>query len=107
MGEKKRTGPAQREDVAVQERTTTRSPRTYKVLLHNDDYTTMDFVVFVLVELFNKTRTEATQIMLHVHNKGIGVCGLFPRDIAETKVSQTTDLAREHGHPLMCTMEPE
>ena len=72
-----------------------------------DNFSAVEFVVFVLMELFNKTRTEATQIMLHVHTRGQGVCGIYPHDIAETKVNQTVELAREHGHPLMCSMEPE
>jgi ATP-dependent Clp protease adaptor protein ClpS len=77
------------------------------VLLHNDDFTTMEFVVMVLMEIFNKSRTEATHIMLYVHTKGVGLAGVFARDVAETKVQQVVDTAREQGHPLMCTMEPE
>ncbi|MCA9672325.1 MAG: ATP-dependent Clp protease adapter ClpS [Myxococcales bacterium] len=99
--------PKVKDDLGVKERKKTKKPQLYKVLLHNDDYTTMEFVVYVLMEIFNKNRTEATQIMLYVHTKGIGVCGLFTRDVAETKVKQTVDMAKEHGHPLMCTMEPE
>ena len=99
--------PNLEDDLSVKERASTKRPRLYKVLLHNDDYTTMEFVVFVLVELFNKSNTEATQIMLHVHTKGVGVCGVFPYDHAESKVNQVVQLAREQGHPLRCTMEPE
>ncbi|NUN12887.1 MAG: ATP-dependent Clp protease adapter ClpS [Myxococcales bacterium] len=106
MSEKTRR-PAWEETTGVKERPKTKRPRLYKVLMHNDDYTTMEFVVYVLMTLFRKTQTEATQIMLHIHTKGIGVCGVFTRDIAETKVSQVTQLARENGMPLLCTMEPE
>ena len=93
------------EDVVVEERPTTRRPRRYRVLLHNDDYTTMEFVVQILMELFSKSRAEATQVMLHVHQKGRGVCGVFTREVAETKVARVTERAREEGHPLLCTME--
>ncbi len=105
---KKPTGDPDLEgDLAVQERKKTKRPKLWKVILHNDDYTTMEFVVYVLMELFHKTNAEATQIMLHVHTKGKGVCGVFTAEIAETKVHQVTDKAREFGHPLRCTMEPE
>ncbi len=82
-----------------------RQPPLYKVVLLNDDYTPMDFVVEVLQRFFNKDRNQATQIMLHVHTQGKGVCGTYSRDVAETKVSQVNDYAREHEHPLLCTME--
>ena len=82
-----------------------REPALYKVLLHNDDYTTMEFVVYVLMQVFHKSVEEATRIMLNVHEKGIGVCGLYPYEIAETKVETVTRMARENGHPLKCTME--
>lgn len=95
------------EEIAVRDREATRRPRMYRVVLHNDDFTTMEFVVEVLMEFFRKSRTEATQIMLHVHTKGKGVCGVFTREIAETKVMQVTERARENGHPLLCTMEPD
>jgi len=84
-----------------------KSPSLYKVFLLNDDYTTMDFVVHVLEEIFHKSPAEAMQIMLHVHKKGIGVCGVYTRDIAETKVTSVHELARERGFPLMCMMEKE
>ena len=82
-------------------------PPLYKVLLLNDDYTTMEFVVEVLVFVFHKSPEEATQVMLNVHNKGAGVCGLFPYEIAETKVDTVDTLAREKGFPLKCIMEKE
>ena len=82
-----------------------REPSQYKVLLHNDDYTTMEFVVVVLMEVFHKPVEEATQIMLNVHEKGVGVCGLYIYEIAETKVETVMRMARENGHPLKCTME--
>ncbi len=82
-----------------------KQPPLYKVVLLNDDYTPMDFVVDVLQRFFQKDRSQATQIMLHVHTRGKGVCGVYTRDVAETKVSQVNDYAREHEHPLLCTME--
>ena len=77
------------------------------MLLLNDDYTPMEFVVYVLERFFNKTRDEATTIMLHVHQHGVGVCGVFTYEVAETKVAQVLDLARRSEHPLQCTMEKE
>ena len=85
----------------------TTEPPMYKVLLHNDDYTTKEFVVEVLVAVFNKSIDEATQLMWHVHNNGIGVCGIYPYEMAETKVSLATTAARENGFPLKTTMEKE
>jgi ATP-dependent Clp protease adaptor protein ClpS len=82
-----------------------RRPPLFKVLLLNDDYTPMEFVVQVLETFFAMNREKATQIMLHVHTRGVGVCGVYTRDIAETKVQQVNDYARNHQHPLMCTME--
>lgn len=82
-------------------------PRLYKVLLLNDDFTPMEFVVVLIERIFHKNREEATQIMLHVHQKGVGVCGIFTREVAETKVRQVLGLAKERQHPLQCTMEPE
>lgn len=82
-----------------------REPEMYKVLLHNDDYTTMDFVVEVLMMVFSKDFQEATRIMLDVHRKGIGLCGIYTYEIAETKVETVHSLARENGYPLKCTME--
>lgn len=80
-------------------------PPMYRVLLHNDDFTTMDFVVMILEKVFRKTASEATQIMLQVHKRGAGVCGLYPCEIAETRVEQVRQLAEGNGFPLLCTME--
>lgn len=80
-------------------------PSMFKVILFNDDYTPMEFVVEVIQRFFNKTREQSTQIMLQVHTKGIGVCGVYPHEIAETKVNQVVSFAREHQHPLQCAME--
>ncbi len=85
----------------------TSTPPQYRVLLLNDDYTPMEFVVEVLMRYFRKTESEATGIMLAVHQAGVGVCGVFPFEIAETKVHSVLDAAREAGHPLQCAMEPE
>lgn len=82
-----------------------REPRRFRVLLHNDNYTTMEFVVRVLMFVFNKTESEANAIMLRVHNNGVGVCGVYTAEVAETKVTLVTQLAREAGYPLRCTME--
>jgi ATP-dependent Clp protease adaptor protein ClpS len=93
------------------ERTITRDrvkrPRRWKVVMHNDDYTTMEFVLEMLVRHFNKTSTEATHIMLQVHYKGIGVAGVYTRDVAESKVAAVLRDAKENGHPLKLTTEPE
>jgi len=80
-------------------------PAMYKVILLNDDYTPMEFVVEVIQRFFSKTREQATRIMLKVHTEGSGVCGVYPYEIAETKVNQVLGYAREHQHPLQCTME--
>jgi len=82
-----------------------KKPRMYKVLLHNDDYTTMEFVVYVLQGIFNHSAAEATQIMLHVHKRGIGVAGVYTREVAETRVAQVEALARTHEFPLRCSAE--
>lgn len=84
-----------------------KKPPLYKVILLNDDYTPMEFVVRVLERFFRKNREEATRIMLQVHTKGMGVCGVYTRDVAETKVRQVMLSAQEQQHPLQCTMEPE
>ena len=83
----------------------TKKPSMYNVLLLNDDYTPMEFVVMVLEKIFNKKQEEATQIMLHVHKKGIGICGTFTYEVAESKCKTVMDLAKKHEHPLQCTME--
>jgi ATP-dependent Clp protease adaptor protein ClpS len=88
-------------------RTRTKKPSMYKVLMLNDDYTPMEFVIDVLQHIFQKNREEATQIMLHVHQKGVGVCGVYTYEVAETKVTQTVDYARKNQHPLQCTLEKE
>src|SRR2546426_5165802 len=85
----------------------TKKPSLYKVLLLNDDYTPMEFVVHVLERFFNKGREEATRIMLHVHQKGVGICGVYTYEVAETKVAQVMDFSRQHQHPLQCTLEKE
>lgn len=83
----------------------TKKPAMYKVIMLNDDYTPMEFVILVLERFFSKSHEESTQIMLHVHQKGVGVCGVFTYEVAETKVQQVMDLARQHQHPLQCTLE--
>jgi ATP-dependent Clp protease adaptor protein ClpS len=85
----------------------TKKPSMYKVLLLNDDYTPMEFVVHVLEQFFRKPQEEAMEIMLHIHQRGVGICGVFTYEVAETKVVQVTDYARKHQHPLQCTMETE
>lgn len=85
--------------------TKTKRPSMYRVLILNDDYTPMEFVVHILERFFNKGREEATQIMLHVHHHGVGECGVYTYEVAETKVTQVMDFARRHQHPLQCVME--
>ncbi len=94
-------------NVVVKPRPKVKKPSMYKVLMLNDDYTPMEFVVHVLERYFSKTADEATRIMLHVHQKGVGVCGVFTFEVAETKVNQTMELARKNQHPLQCTLEKE
>lgn len=98
-----------RTDVGVLTRSKpkTKKPSLYKVLLLNDDYTPMEFVVHVLEVYFSKTGEDAHRIMMHVHQKGVGVCGVYTFEVAETKVTQVMDFAKQHGHPLQCTMEKE
>jgi ATP-dependent Clp protease adaptor protein ClpS len=93
--------------LATRTRSKTKEPTPYRVLMLNDDYTPMEFVVHVLEKYFNKGREEATRIMLHVHHKGVGVCGVYTYEVAETKVTQVMEFSRQHGHPLQCTMEKE
>lgn len=85
----------------------TKKPAMYKVVLLNDDYTPMEFVVVVLERFFGKSQEEATQIMLHVHRRGIGICGVYAYEIAETKVTQVIDFARKNEHPLQCMLEKD
>ncbi len=91
--------------IAVKTRAKSKKPSQYKVLMLNDDYTPMEFVVLVLKRFFSMNMDEATRVMLHVHQKGVGVCGIFTYEVAETKVNQVMDFAREHQHPLQCTLE--
>jgi ATP-dependent Clp protease adaptor protein ClpS len=93
--------------VVTRPRDKTQKPSMYKVLLLNDDYTPMEFVVHVLERFFSKGQEDATRIMLHVHNHGVGICGVYTYEIAETKVTQVIDFARQHQHPLQCTMEKD
>lgn len=93
--------------VALKTRPKTKKPSMYKVLMLNDDYTPMEFVVLVLENYFSKTIEEATDIMLQVHQSGVGLCGVFTYEVAETKVQQVMDAARKEQHPLQCTLEKE
>jgi len=95
------------EDVATKSREKTDEPSMYKVLLHNDDYTTMEFVVEILKFVFHKSEERATTIMINVHTKGVGVCGVYTYDIASTKVNSVHVLARQRGYPLRCSLEEE
>ena len=91
--------------VATKTKPQTKRPALYTVLLLNDDYTPMEFVVLCLQRFFRMGMEDATRVMLHVHQKGVGVCGIFTYEVAETKVNQVLDFARQHQHPLQCTME--
>ena len=91
--------------IATKTRAKPKKPSQYKVLLLNDDYTPMEFVVLVLKRFFSMDLEQATRVMLHVHQKGVGVCGIFPYEVAETKVNQVMDFARQNQHPLQCTLE--
>jgi ATP-dependent Clp protease adaptor protein ClpS len=91
--------------VATKTKPRAKKPNLYKVLMLNDDYTPMEFVVLVLQRFFRMGLEDATRVMLHVHQRGVGVCGTFSYEVAETKVSQVIDFAREHQHPLQCTLE--
>ena len=95
------------EEVISETRDEIDEPSMYKVLLHNDDYTTMEFVVEILMVVFKKSPEESVEIMLNVHQKGIGICGIYTYEVSETKVNTVHDLARENGFPLKCTMEEE
>ena len=93
--------------VIVKSKPKTKKPSLYKVLMLNDDYTPMEFVVHVLQKFFHKNSDEAAQIMLHVHQNGVGICGVYPFDVAETKVTQVIDYARQNEHPLQATLEKD
>ncbi|MDB5622221.1 MAG: ATP-dependent Clp protease adapter ClpS [Devosia sp.] len=92
---------------ATKTRPKTKRPNLYRVLLLNDDYTPMEFVILVLQDVFNKSREDAMRIMLHVHQKGVGECGIYPYEVAETKVTRVMDTARKNQHPLQCVMEKQ
>jgi ATP-dependent Clp protease adaptor protein ClpS len=100
-----RTRKKEKEDTITRERT--EEPKNYKVLLLNDDYTSMEFVVWVLMNIFRHSQASATRVMLHIHNSGVGVAGIYSREVAETRVAQVKQVSKEAGHPLECTMEPE
>ena len=93
--------------LATRTRVRTKKPSLYRVMLLNDDYTPMEFVVFILERFFNKSPEEATRIMLHVHQKGVGLCGVYTYEVAETKVAQVLDMAQRNEHPLQCVMEKD
>lgn len=99
------TGGGSQVGVATKTQAKTKKPSQYKVLLLNDDYTPMEFVVIILKRFFRMDMEQATRVMLHVHQKGVGVCGIFSYEVAETKVNQVMDFAKENGHPLQCTLE--
>lgn len=99
--------PALEEDSNVKSRSRNKRPRKFKVLLHNDDYTTMEFVVHILTTHFHKNHAEATQVMLRVHHHGVGVAGIYGKDVAHTKIKQVMAEAKANGMPLKLTMEPE
>ena len=93
--------------IATKTKAKPKKPSQYKVLLLNDDYTPMEFVVMILKRFFGMDLEQATRVMLHVHQKGVGVCGVFPYEVAETKVNQVMDFARQNQHPLQCTLEKD
>ncbi|KQT49021.1 ATP-dependent Clp protease adaptor ClpS [Aureimonas sp. Leaf454] len=98
-------GPDRGTSVITRTKPQTKKPSLYRVLLLNDDYTPMEFVIHVLERFFQKDREAATRVMLHVHNHGVGECGVYTYEVAETKVTQVMDFARQHQHPLQCVME--
>jgi ATP-dependent Clp protease adaptor protein ClpS len=99
--------PAGQEEVATQTRRKVKRPQLYRVLLHNDNYTTMEFVVLVLVQVFHHTQEDAFRIMMHVHQRGVGVAGVYSFEVAETKATKVMQLARASEFPLRCSVEPE
>ncbi len=106
-GGDKRTDDGPATGVVIKTRPKTKKPSMYKVLMLNDDYTPMEFVVHVLERFFSKSNEEANRIMMHVHMRGVGLCGVYTYEVAETKVTQVMDLARQSQHPLQCTIEKE
>ena len=102
-------GPGTKEErgVAIKEREKTKKPPMFKVLIHNDDYTTREFVVMILEGIFHKSEAEAARIMMYVHNNGVGVAGIYAHQVAETKIAKTLSLARRYEYPLQLSMEPE
>ena len=109
MAERKQGGQSNGagSSVVTEVKPKTQKPSLYRVLILNDDYTPMEFVVVVLQKFFGMTRERATQVMLKVHREGIGICGVYPRDVATTKVQQVAAYSRKHQHPLQCVMEPQ
>jgi ATP-dependent Clp protease adaptor protein ClpS len=105
IGKRGEEGPGT--GVVVKAKPKTKKPSMYKVLMLNDDYTPMEFVVHILERFFSKSSQEATRIMMHVHRRGVGVCGVYTYEVAETKVTQVMDFARQHQHPLQCTLEKD
>jgi ATP-dependent Clp protease adaptor protein ClpS len=106
VGTEHRNNAGEDSETSVLSRHEVKQPRRFAVVLHNDDYTTMEFVVLVLMRFFGRNETEAAKIMLEVHHKGKGVAGVYVRDVAESKVEQVEEFARTEGHPLKCTTEP-
>lgn len=106
MSTRRRTDSDRETGLAVEERKKTRRPRRWKVLIYNDDFTSMDFVVYILMKHFRKPPAEAVHIMLQVHHRGIGVAGIYPKDVAETKVAEVTAEARDNGMPLRLEAQP-
>jgi len=94
-------------DVLTKPKQVNKKPRNYKVLLHNDDYTTMEFVVSILMSVFHRDQQASFEVMMHVHRSGVGIAGVYTKEVAETKISKTVELARKYEFPLECTMEPE
>lgn len=105
--DKNKTPEGPNTGVITRTKSKTKKPSMYKVLMLNDDYTPMEFVVHVLERFFGKSRQEATKIMLHVHQRGVGICGVFTFEVAETKVNQVMDYARQNEHPLQCSLEKD
>ena len=100
-----KTSPSDQTQTSRQTKPVTRKPAMFRVLMHNDDYTSMEFVVEALMDVFHKSATEANRIMLHIHFKGVGHCGIYPFEVAETKVAKVHDMARAQSYPLKCSLE--